>query len=63
MCKERFGVKEKGENKKSGPSKRQLKCAKLRKEINELKMLYQAASESEREAIQEANSAKLRQLR
>ena len=64
MCRERFGVREKnGGNKKCGPSKRQLKCAKLRREINELKNAYKVASASEQEAIQEVNSAKLRQLR
>ena len=64
MCRERFGVREKnGGNKKCGPSKRQLKCAKLRREINELKNAYKVASASEKEAIQEVNSAKLRQLR
>ena len=64
MCKERFGVKEgKNESTKSGPSKRQLKCAKLRKEINELKNAYKGAPISEKVAIQELNSAKLRQLR
>ena len=56
MCKERFGVREKkGGNKKCGPSRRQLKCAKLRREINELKNAYKIASASEQEAIQVMN--------
>ena len=64
MCKERFGVKEKKlKSSGSGPSKRQLKCAKLRREIKQLKTAYKEAPDSDKPGIQELNSVKLRQLR
>ena len=53
MCKERFGVREhkEKENKKSGPSRRQRKCIKLRNEINVLKKAVNEAPEEEKSAI------------
>merc|ERR1711879_397441 len=49
MCKERFGVKEnKDKPKRSGPSRRQRKCEKLRQQIKTLKETYFKATEEEK---------------
>ena len=64
ICKERFGLKEGNEkSKQGGPSRRQLKCKRLREEINILKKTYQEAPEEEKAAIQELNKEKGRALR
>ena len=65
MCRERFGLKEKSQKKdvKSGPSRRQLKCKKLREEITRLKKAYADAPPEEKDGIQELQSEKLKKLR
>ena len=65
LCRERFGAKIKREKKSttSGPSKRQVKCQKLRAEINKLKDTYRNAPEHEKEAIKQLQDDKLKTLR
>ena len=64
LCKEKYGVKEVGERQKSkGPSKRQKKCTRLRKEINLLKKAYTEAAEEEKEAVKQLQEEKLKELR
>ena len=65
LCQERFGAKVNREKKsrRSGPSKRQLKCQKLRGEINKLKDTYRNAPEQEKEAIKQLQDDKLKTLR
>ena len=58
-------MKEKGQKKdvKSGPSRRQIKCKKLREEITLLKRAYAEAPQEEKDGIQELQSEKLKKLR
>ena len=65
LCRERFGAKVNRESKPqtSGPSKRQVKCQKLRSEINQLKETYRNAPEEEKEAIKQLQDDKLKRLR
>lgn len=64
ICKERFGVKkEKAKHQTGGPSKRQRKCTKLREDINTLKKTYKNAPEEEKEAIQQLQEDKIKELR
>ena len=65
LCRERFGAKVKREIKPqtSGPSKRQVKCQKLRGEINKLKDTYKNAPEQEKDAIKQLQEEKLKRLR
>ena len=64
LCKERYGPKVEGEIQKSkGPSKRQKKCIRLRKEINMLKQAYTEAAEEEKEAVKQLQEDKLKELR
>ena len=64
LCRERFGVRGKKEKPTAkGPSKRQKKCSRLRKEINMLKEAYSDAKEEEKEAVKQLQEDKLRQLR
>ena len=61
---DRFGVKEvKQKRKSAGPSKRQMKCKKLREEIKVLKETYKNAPEEEKEAINQLQQEKLKKLR
>ena len=61
---DRFGVKEaKQKPKSSGPSKRQKKCKKVREEIKRLKETYKNAPEEEKEAINQLQQEKLKNLR
>ena len=64
LCKERYGVKEEREKKKpKGPSSRQRRCTRLRKEINMLKQAYSEAAEEEKEAVKQLQEEKLKELR
>ena len=66
LGKERFGTKEKKdrENKQSsGPSRRQMKCKRLREEINMLKEAFMNADEDQKEGIGQLQVEKLRLLR
>ena len=66
MSKERFGVKQKKEQaakSTNGPSRRQKKCSKLRKEIKTLKKAVDEAPLEEKSAIKQLHNEKLRSLR
>ena len=65
FCKERFGVIEKGGKKPQpgGPSRRQIKGKKLRQEINKLKKAYEQAPAEEKDAINQLQQEKLKELR
>ena len=65
MSKERFGFKDKKAFKTAqrGPSRRQKKCKELREEINILKRTFSEALPEQREAVQELQTEKLKQLR
>ena len=61
---ERFGVRGNREKPQPrGPSKRQSKCKRLRGEINKLKETYFQAEEGEKEAVQQLQEEKLKELR
>jgi len=62
--KDRFGAKEaKQKTQSSGPSKRQKKCKTMREEIKRLKETYKNAPEEEKEAINQLQQEKLKNLR
>ena len=64
ICKERFGIKErKRKPKATGPSSRQRKCKELRKEINTLKNAYKNAPDGEKEAVNQLQLEKIKELR
>ena len=64
ICRERFGIKEtKKRSERSGPSKRQRQCKELRKEINILKETYKNSPEEEKEAVNQLQQEKIRELR
>ena len=64
LCKERYGIKEEREKQKQkGPSSRQRRCTRLRKEINMLKQAYSEATEEEKEVAKQLQEEKLKELR
>ena len=64
ICKERFGIKErKKKAEQSGPSRRQRKCKELRREINILKETYKNSPEEEKEAVNQLQQEKIKELR
>ena len=65
MCRERFGIKERKVKRDTakGPSRRQIKCKKLREEITTLKKAYLEAPQEQKDGIQELQKEKLRKLR
>ena len=64
FCRDRFGVEEvKQKSQPAGSSKRQKKCKKLREEIKELKKTYKNAPEEEKEAINQLQQEKIKELR
>ena len=61
---DRFGAKEaKQKTQSSGPSKRQKKCKTVREEIKRLKETYKNAPDEEKEAINQLQQEKLKNLR
>ena len=61
---DRFGAKEaKQKTQSSGPSKRQKKCKTVREEIKRLKETHKNAPEEEKEAINQLQQEKLKNLR
>ena len=58
-----WGEKGKVKHQTGGPSKRQRKCTKLREDINTLKETYKNAPEEEKDAINQLQQDKIKELR